>query len=128
MGLLSFLFGRRSAPKKLMPESEFLVHVTDQGVTCERPDGTNEQVTWDDLQTVSVVTTDEGPMLPDVFWVLEGTSKSSGCAIPQGATGERELLDRLQKLQDFNNEALCSAMSCTDNKKFICWKRAGGPR
>jgi hypothetical protein len=38
--------------------------------------------------------TGAGPFAPDVFWILRGSA--GGCAVPHGATGDRELLERLQ--------------------------------
>jgi hypothetical protein len=69
-----------------------------------------------------VETTDEGPFAPDVFWILVGTA-ASGCVIPQGATGDAILLERLQKLPGFDNDAFIRAMRSTSNEKFLCWKR-----
>ena len=109
------------APPRLFPESLFVVEVSDSGVQCRRPDQTVESVTWDDLQCVEIVNTDEGPFVADVFWVLHGSN--SGCAIPQGATGERELLDRLQRLPGFDNGALINAMGVTTNQRSVCWRR-----
>jgi len=104
-----------------VPESLFVLKVTDAEVVCERPDGKVERVRWDDLQKVEIVTTDKGPMEPDVFWVLHGSK--TGVAAPQGATGENELLDRLLKLPGFDNKALIDAMSSATNKRFLCWQR-----
>src|SRR5262245_3166449 len=56
--------------ERLVPESLFVVHLSETEVVCERPDGKVERVGWPDLQKVEVVTTDAGPMSPDVFWVL----------------------------------------------------------
>ena len=80
----------------LEPESRCVVRLLDSEVVCERPDGKVERVGWADLQKVEVVTTGDGPFAPDVFWVLHGTD--GGCAVPQGATGDRQLLERLQAL------------------------------
>ena len=44
--------------------------------------------------------------------------------IPQGAAGEEGLLDRLQKLEGFDNNAVIEAMSATENERFVCWRRA----
>ena len=76
------------------------------------------------LDAVVVETNDTGPWDADVLWLLFGAGGSSGCVIPQGATGERELLGRLQSLPGFDNERLIAAMSCTDNQQFVCWRRA----
>jgi hypothetical protein len=111
-----------SEPAKLLPESRYIVELSDSGVTCSRPDNTVESVAWDDLQSVEVVNTDEGPFAPDVFWVLHGSH--GGCAIPQGATGERQLLERLQELPGFDNEALITAMGVTTNQRTLCWQRS----
>jgi len=119
------LFGASAhSESQLQPESQFVVHVSESEVRCERPDGCSEHVAWDDLQAVIVQTTNDGPFLPDVFWILAGSSSTSGCVIPQGATGESVLLERLQKLPSFDNEALTRAMSCTENEKFLCWQRS----
>jgi len=95
--------------------------LSDSEVVCERPDGTVERVGWDDLQKVEVVTTGDGPFAPDVFWVLHG--RNGACAIPQGATGDRHLLERLQMLPGFDNDAVIAAMSSTSARRFLCWER-----
>jgi hypothetical protein len=130
MGLLSFLFGACSKtptaqPRtdSAQPEASYVVHLSDKDVRCDRPDGRIERVAWDDLQAVIIHTTADGPALPDVFWILVGTSKDSGCVIPHGATGDAALLERLQKLPGFDNEAFIRSMSSTDDQKFLCWQR-----
>lgn len=107
---------------RLEPESRFIIRLSDSEVVCERPDGRVERVGWSDLQKVEVVTTGDGPFAPDVFWVLYGTS--GGCAVPQGATGDKELLERLQALPGFDNQAFIEAMSSTSDRRFLCWQRA----
>src|SRR5262245_48120334 len=62
------------ARAKLFPESLTVVEVTEWGVTCTSPNGPVERVAWDDLQKVELVNTDEGPFVPDVFWVLHGST------------------------------------------------------
>jgi hypothetical protein len=106
----------------LAPESRFIVRLSDREVICERPDGKVERVNWADLQKVEVVTTDDGPFALDVFWVLHGTD--GGCAVPQGATGDSQLLERLQALPGFDNGAFIEAMSSTSDRRFLCWQKA----
>src|SRR5713226_6807947 len=105
----------------MQPEQAFVITLTDEDVTCQRPNGLVEAVNWDDLQAVIVETNDQGPIAMDVYWLLVG--KKGGCIIPQGATGEDELLSRLQALEGFDNAALIEAMSSTENQRFLCWKR-----
>ena len=107
----------------LEPERRTVVRLSDTEVVCERPDGKVEQVGWAELEKVELVTTGDGPFAPDVFWVLHGTG--GGCAIPQGATGEKELLERLQGLPGFDNGAVIEAMGSTSDRRFLCWQRGG---
>ena len=114
---------QRDRSARLEPESRFIVRLSDEEVVCERPDGKVERVSWSELQKVEVVTTSDGPLVADVFWVLHGVEQ--GCAIPQGATGEQELLERLQKLPNFDNRAVIEAMGCASDRRFLCWERRG---
>ena len=93
----------------------------DLGVKRLLSDGRVEEITWDELSEVCIVTTDQGPALDDVFYVLTGNGK--GCAVPSEAVGMKELLPWLQSLPSFNNEVAIQAMSCTTNAKFVCWQR-----
>lgn len=120
-GLLRKLRRGELAKPRLCPECRYFVQLTDVGVSCIHPDGLVERVAWDDLRRVEILTTDQGPFVPDVFWVLHGTE--SGCLIPQGATGEEELLRRLQGLPGFRNEAVIEAVPSTANRRFLCWER-----
>jgi hypothetical protein len=106
----------------LVTESMFVVECSETGVTCNRPDGTMEKVDWGDLQRVEIVTTDEGPWSPNVFWVLHGSE--SGCLVPQGATGDKELLKRLEDLPGFDNDAFIRAMGCASNERFLVWSKS----
>jgi hypothetical protein len=108
-------------PPRLLPESVYVVRLSKSAVSCTHPNGTVESVTWDDLWRVEIVTTDEGPFLPDVFWILDGSEGS--CVVPQGATGVRELLARLQQFPGFRNEAVIEAGPSTANRRFLCWEK-----
>jgi len=97
------------------------VRISDTEVACERPDGKTERVGWDDLQRVEILTTSDGPMASDVFWLLHGTN--GGCAIAQGATGDRALLERLQALPGFDNAQVVEAMGSCSDRRFLCWQK-----
>jgi hypothetical protein len=117
---------RRRATKHApapQPESRYVVRLSESGASCARPDGVTESVAWDDLRQVEIVTTDRGPLHPDVFWVLHGSK--TGCAVPQGATGEPELLERLQRLPGFRNDVVIQAMGSAENRRFVCWQKPG---
>lgn len=105
----------------LEPESSHTVTCDEDGVCYARPDGSSERISWRDLILVSVRTTDQGPFEPDVFWDL--CTSTTKCSISQGATGEKDLLTRLQSLPGFDNETLIEAMGSTENQEFVCWRR-----
>lgn len=77
---------------------------------------------WDDLRAVVLETNDSGPLGTDVFWLLVGRDDNSQCAVPQGATGEMELLAKLQELPGFDSEAVVVGMRSTRNQHFPCWE------
>lgn len=103
------------------PEAGFRVVVDEAGVECRRPDGLVERVSWFDLRAVAIETYDAGPRGSDFVWILEG--EESGCLVPMGAQGEADLLSRIQKLPNFDNQALIAASACAENRRFVCWTR-----
>lgn len=108
-----------------MSEADYRVELTADDVGCVDPGGRRNAVSWRELESVRLVTTGSGPFAPDVFWVLEGGGAK--CVVPLGATGEPELLDRLQRLPGFDHEALIAAMGSTDDASFTCWGRGAAP-
>ena len=106
---------RKSAPK---------VTIDELGVRRERSDGKVEQVAWKDLEEVQIVTTDEGPFVDDVFFLLIGAD-GTGCVVPQEDPHSGALLNRLQELPGFDNGKVIEAMGCVENARFVCWKKAG---
>jgi len=108
---------------RLDPESRFVIHLTETEVSCHRLDGIVESVRWDDLHRVQVLRTSDGPLLPDIFWVLQG-SENDGCCIPFGATGDLELLRRLQELPGFDNQAIMKSAGVTLGALDLCWERS----
>ena len=123
MGLLSTLKARLNAARNpdLRFEAKWVVTVSSDRISCERPNGNVKSVEWADLRMVAVETTDEGPFAADVFWHLTG--ETSSCVVPLGATGEPALVERLQTLPGFDNETLIKAMTSTSNQRFILWQK-----
>jgi hypothetical protein len=112
--VLGRLFGRGGS------RGEEAVQVTDDGVSRTLADGTIESVAWDELDSVRVMTTPEGPAAEDVFFVLE--AGDHGCVVPQGSAPDG-FLPRLQALPGFDNEKLIEAMSTAEEAEFACWQR-----
>jgi len=130
MNFLRHIFGNQkrttpTTPTTAVPREAFsTVTFDNERITRILADGKSEVVTWADLKTITIVTTDQGPFVDDVFWVLAGSA--SGCVLPSEAQGMKELLPRLQALPGFDNKAVISAMSSAQNAKFVCWSRGGG--
>ena len=120
MGFLNWIT-RRKRLSSSQAEAAFIVDFDDKEIRCKRPNGDIERIPWHELRGVLLRNTDEGPFVPDVFWVLVGNQ--GGCVIPQGATGEDLLLKRLQELPGFNNEAVIASAACTDKQDFVCWEK-----
>ena len=105
------------------PEGLFTVIMTEEGNACEHPQRKREFIQWDEINEIGIVTTDEGPFLPDLWLLLIGDN--NGCSIPQGAVGYQELYDRISQFPGFDFQAVIEASMCTDNARFTCWKRSG---
>ncbi|NNE00056.1 MAG: hypothetical protein HKN47_22275 [Pirellulaceae bacterium] len=116
-----YLDAEFTAESSLLPESLYRVEVSDTEIRHLHPDGGQEILAWDDLQSVVILTTDQGPMLPDLYWVL--SSGQSNCMIAQGATGEKAMIERLQSLPGFDNETMIDAMSSITTQRFALWHR-----
>ncbi len=120
MGFFSF-FNKKEKPTKLYPESKVVIEFDYEKIWCIWPGTPDQTMLWSELIGVAIKTTDEGPFAPDVFWILG--AKDKVVMYPGGATGEQEMLSRLQELPNFNNESVISAACCTDNNVFICWEK-----
>jgi hypothetical protein len=99
------------------------IRIDDRGVDRELANGKVEEVAWDDLEEVSVLTTADGPFAEDVFFVLAGRD-GTGCVVPQSAPESGQLLELLQRLSGFDNEAFIHAMGSTGEARFVCWRRS----
>jgi hypothetical protein len=90
-------------------------------IKCKRPNGAIESVKWNELQAVIIETTDQGPVVDDIFWILLGKN-DSGCVIPSESIGVKKILKAMQgALNGFDNEKVIEAMSCCENNKFLIW-------
>lgn len=108
-------------PVRLMPEALCRVTCDAAGVACSGQGAPREHLAWTELAAVEVHTNDTGPWGTDVWFVLRGDGGVMN--VPQGATGDDELVRRLQALPGFDNAALLEAMTSTDNRVFRCWTR-----
>ena len=107
----------------LVPESSWIVSFDDVAITLRAPTGESGAAAWADLEAVLVRTNDHGPFACDFYTCLI-TRGGNEIAIPQGATGDPELVRRLHRLPGFDADAFLAACGSTSNAEFDCWKRA----
>jgi len=120
MGLFSWL---RRKPKGLYPECLWTVVVDGECIRSTDQTGATMSVSNAELCGVAIETNDSGPWGADVWWLLFGPDGKLACAFPQGATGEKDVLDYLMALPKFDNEQLIKAMGSTGNAVFPVWQR-----
>ena len=123
-GVFSRLAERFQGGERITPEAEYQVEITDELVRLTNPDGSTEELAWDELTGFDVETNELGPLAPDVFWVLHGESEGRGCIIPMGATGDKELLQRLEKLPGFDEEQFRESIFSTSQASFKIWRKS----
>lgn len=101
------------------------VGATDAAIVATAPDGTTRSICWEDLARVTIRTTDEGPWVEDVFWLLEDAAGQVRVVYPGGAHGGQELLAAMQeRLPGFDDRQVLEAMGSTGNAAFRVWERA----
>lgn len=95
--------------------------VNEDAILREFSDGSFEKVSFADLSRVTIATTDAGPYFEDLFFILE--TDTGGTIVSHEWAIKLDLLSRLEKLPNFNHEAVIQAMCCTDNNKFVLWQK-----
>ncbi len=94
-------------------------------MVCFCPGEKTRRMFWNDLCAIVIETTDEGPWMEDVYFMLFSDDLEKSFGIPQCAEGSQELLEKLMQLPNFNEEAVIKAMGSTVNQSFLCWEKPG---
>jgi hypothetical protein len=82
-----------------------------------------EEVRWEAVTEIKIITTDSGPYGEDVFFVLSGTDER-GCVVSHAAAVRTKLLETLQiRFPNLDDAAVIAAMGCTSNNSFLLWRR-----
>ena len=107
-----------------MADSEAQVLVRDHGdfVSAKFPDGESQTLSWSELTRFEIQTNDSGPWGWDVWFVLVGARDS--VSFPLGATGEDDILARVEVVTGKSRRDLIDGMDCTENRTFITWEKA----
>jgi len=97
--------------------------VDKNGVRINRLNGKTEEIKWDEIGEVSIITTSDGPFTDDVYLCLHSTDDKTGCAIPSTVNGYNEVYDIVSKYEGFDFKTVIEAMSCATDAKFTLWKK-----
>jgi hypothetical protein len=98
------------------------IRLSDRTVRLLGPSGIARSLPRRDLTAVVVETHMTGTRVTDVWWLLYGRRGEPALRVPQGTSGEKELVDWLMSLPRFNIEALARAMRFRGNATFDLWK------
>ena len=102
-------------------EDDFLITITDDLVRVEHPTRKTEEIFWKDIKEISYLNTDAGPFAPDLWLILTGDN--NGCLIPHGTEGCEKVYDIVSKYNGFDFENVIEAMSSSENKQFLLWRK-----
>ena len=107
-----------------MAVSEAQVLVQDHGrfVSAKFPNGETQSLSWSEFVRFEIQTNDSGPWDWDVWFVLAGARDS--VSFPLGATGEDEILARVETETGKSRPDLIDGMNCVENRTFITWEKA----
>jgi len=111
-------------PRLRKPEQE-TVQVDENGV-LRLVGSVREQIKWNEIEEISILTTDHGPFAEDVFFALGGPNNHS-CLVPHDAAVRTKLLEELQaRFPSLDNKIVITAMGSTRKNSFLIWKKLDG--
>ena len=90
-------------------------------LTMKRPFRDPTATRIDDIDEIGVETTDQGPFVEDVFWLLKAGDLSIRIGEPHPVF--KQLMDLVGSLPGFDWRPFLEAMTCSDNGYFVCWRR-----
>jgi hypothetical protein len=83
-----------------------------------------ERVEWDQVKSVRIVTSGDGPFVEDVYFLIDAKD-GKGCCISHEAATRANLLQALDlRLKNIDSEEVIRAMGSTGNATFVIWSRA----
>ncbi|AZQ54728.1 hypothetical protein [Burkholderia cenocepacia] len=107
-------------------QSGWTVTATDTRITSTDQTGTTRGIALADLGAILIETSDHGPFVSDVWWVLFDTNKQFACGFPQDAQGAKAAVDRLLDLPGIDHRKVIDAQTSIQNATFPIWERAAG--
>jgi hypothetical protein len=109
-------------------KAQTVVAVTGSEIVLTSPKGEVRRVAWSSLTKVVLRTTDEGPYLPDIFWLFYAGGDKPALTVIGGTEGDQDLVPALQeRLPHFRNDLLIKAMTSPYNHIYLLWEKDKAP-
>lgn len=101
------------------------VQVNEAGVL--RVDGTTRQeVRWEDVSEIRIVSSNAGPWREDLFYTLDGVD-GAACVVPYEAALRTGLLEVLQRrFPELDQGAYHDALQSGARRHFVLWRKSPG--
>ncbi len=99
------------------------VTVDAEGVSRTLADGRREEVRWDELVLVEVLTTAIGVHRVDGVVLVVAGEGERGCLVPSRLAVEHGVIERLHALPGFDGRRLVAAMERSPPSRTTCWER-----
>lgn len=96
-----------------------------QTLTVKRPFSRRVSVRLEEFDEIGVETTDQGPFVEDMFWILKRGEMRLRIGEPHPVF--ELLMERLGSLEGFDWRPVVEAQSFTGNRYFLCWRRPRVP-
>lgn len=116
--------GRRNEQRRRSAAAATVdLQVDRDSVSRTLADGRHEEVRWDELVEVEVLTTAIGVHKDDgVVFVLSGDGER-GCLVPSRLAVQHGVIERLHALPGFDGRRMVAAMELPPPARTTCWAR-----
>ncbi|AOI75172.1 hypothetical protein [Burkholderia sp. NRF60-BP8] len=115
-----------SSPRPAARQSGWTVTATETRIASTDQTGTTRDIALSDLGAIRIETSDHGPFVSDVWWILFDTNEQFACGFPQDAEGAKAAVDRLLDLPGIDHRKVIDAQTSIQNATFPIWERATG--
>jgi hypothetical protein len=126
LSLLLFAFAiaymRRTRERRQAAAATVKLEVDGWGVKRWLADGRYEEVSWDELREVRIVTLPKGPWDDRVRLVLDGGGER-GCIVPLEVAEDTDLLASLGALSGFDHRGLTDTLEAARTGNQVLWSR-----
>ncbi len=105
----------------MTPDDMRRVVFDDAAVRVLHGDAVVQEVRWCDVEEISVLTSDTGPIGDDLCLLLVGRGDTR-CEVPSESEGFEALLDRVFQIPEFDHLKFGEACRSADSAIFVCWR------